>query len=150
ILLDLTVGDEIGLLKTLELQLLHRAGQLVAHRLHDYVFRGGGSGRAQEQNGQHPRNHFRCPHGDSPGQNLSSKGGLRIGDNSWDLGFFCTSIWLMRSPGPPAETGTGPDSAPQVPLNAAIRSSAARIRVNTVSGVPMRSTPRTSSSWPST
>jgi len=55
----------------------------------------------------------------------------------------------QQQAGDTADTGTHPDSAPHMPLNTATRSSAATIFENVVSGVPMKSTPRTSSSRPS-
>ena len=51
--------------------------------------------------------------------------------------------------GDAADTGTPPDSAPQTPLNTATRSSPATMRLKVVNGVPIISTPRTSSSLPS-
>ena len=48
--------------------------------------------------------------------------------------------------GDEAETGTHPDSAPQVPLKTASSSAAPRIRSRDASGVPTMSTPRSTSS----
>ena len=72
---------------------------------------------------------------------------------AWRIGgtksVFCArwvSIWLTKTAGAQAVTGTQPDSAPQLPVNTAGRSPAAWICENIDSGVPMRLTPRTSSS----
>ena len=80
---------------------------------------------------------------------LSSNGAGRIGARSCDFDFFCTSICDTSMAGALAATGTAPDSAPQTPLKTGVSSSAATILLNTVSGVPIRSTPRTNSSRPS-
>ncbi len=54
---------------------------------------------------------------------------------------FCTSISENSIAGDAAETGTLPDSAPQMPLNTLVVSPVAAICVNTVSGVPTISDP---------
>ena len=59
---------------------------------------------------------------------------------------FWTSISENRMAGAAADTGTLPDSALQMPLKTLVVSPVATISVNTVSGVPTMSTPRTSSS----
>ena len=80
---------------------------------------------------------------------FAARGAGRIGGRSCDLVFFCTSICEIRIPGPLAETGTKPDSAPQTPLKTAFSSSAATILLKAASGVPTRFTPRTNCSRPS-
>ncbi len=64
---------------------------------------------------------------------------------SCDFGFFWTSTSDTSSAGDEADTGTGPLSAPQMPLNVWVLLSLATILPNAESGVPIRSTPRTSS-----
>ncbi len=68
-----------------------------------------------------------------------------MGSESCDFGFFCTSTSDTSSAGDEAETGTGPLSAPQMPLKVSVRLSVATIFAKAESGVPIRSTPRTSS-----
>src|SRR5208337_2194150 len=80
---------------------------------------------------------------------LLQNGAGSTGGRSLDFSFFCTSICDTRTPGDEAETSIDPDSAPQMPLKVAISLSPATMRLKVVSGVPIRSTPRTSSWWPS-
>src|SRR3984957_9638258 len=71
-------------------------------------------------------------------------GGGRIGGRVSPYFRFCTSISEKSIAGAAAETGTLPDSAPQIPLNTLVVSPVAAIWVKTVRGVPTISTPRTS------
>ena len=69
-----------------------------------------------------------------------------MGNVSCDWAFFWTSTSLTSRDGDDAETGTLPLSAPHRPLKTSTTSLAARILANAASGVPIKSTPRTSSS----
>src|ERR1039458_3479605 len=137
------VGDEVGLFEILDGELLHGTGHLIAHGLHHDIVLGmqachaGGRGEQQGESG------------DSHGYFPPSNGAGRMGMRSCDLAFFWTSICVTKMAGEAAETGTPPDSAPQTPLNPATFLSAATILLKVVSGVPIRSAPRTSSSRPS-
>ena len=68
-----------------------------------------------------------------------------MGSVSCDCTFFWTSTSLTSNAGAEADTGTPPLSAPQMPLNTSIWSPVITMRLKAVSGVPIRSTPRTSS-----
>src|SRR5205085_205469 len=92
--LHFTVGDEIRFLQILQLEFFHGARQFIAHGLHDDVFGGENAGDAKQGGSEN----FSV-HGDSPVRYLSSKGGARMGESSWDLTFFWTSIWLISNPG---------------------------------------------------
>ena len=74
------------------------------------------------------------------------RGAGRIGSVSCDCAFFCTSTSLTSSAGDEADTGTPPLSAPQIAVED-VRLVAGRDESlpNADSGVPIRSTPRTSS-----
>src|SRR5206468_6095699 len=76
---------------------------------------------------------------------FAALGAGNIGEVSCDCAFFCTSTSLTSSGGEEADTGTPPLSAPHTPLNTSVLSPVAVILANADSGVPMRSTPRTSS-----
>src|SRR5258708_6915016 len=76
----------------------------------------------------------------------SNPGGGSTGGRSWPCAIFCTSISEKSMAGAAAETGTAPDSAPHSPLNTSIFSPVSTMRLSAASGVPMISTPRTSSS----
>src|ERR1700732_5344849 len=71
-------------------------------------------------------------------------GGGRMGGRASPYFRFWTSISVNSIAGAAADTGTLPDSAPQIPLKTLVVSPVAAIRDNTVSGVPTISTPRTS------
>ena len=61
---------------------------------------------------------------------------------------FWTSISENSMAGAAADTGTRPDSAPQMPLKTLVVSPVAAISVNTVSGVPtMLSSARFAKKW---
>src|SRR6267142_2251362 len=77
---------------------------------------------------------------------VSNPGGGSTGGRSWPCAIFCTSISENSIAGAAAETGTAPDSAPHSPLNTSIFSPVSTMRLSAASGVPMISTPRTSSS----
>src|SRR5216684_6643459 len=77
---------------------------------------------------------------------VSNPGGGSTGGRSWPCAIFCTSISEKSMAGAAAETGTAPDSAPHSPLNTSIFSPVSTMRLSAASGVPMISTPRTSSS----
>src|SRR5580700_782852 len=77
---------------------------------------------------------------------VSKPGGGRIGGRFRECARFCTSMSEKSMAGAAADTGTEPDSAPQIPLKTALLSPVTKMRCMAASGVPTMSTPRTSSS----
>src|SRR5580700_6334226 len=97
--------------------------------------------------GDAPENSHRAPPagdaGVEPPDDSSNPGAGKIGGRSREALRFWTSISLKSIAGAEADTGTLPDSAPQIPLKTSVLSPVNKIRFNEASGVPTMSTPRT-------
>ena len=153
--LDLVL-DEVGRRLILQPELLHRSCELVGHRrkdrriLRDAAREPTTSAMARPSGGRSGRRPCARPGPtlERPPRRSDRGGAGRIGSASCDCAFFCTSTSLTSSSGDEADTGTLPLSAPHMPLKTSILSLAAMNLPKAASGVPMRSTPRTSSGAP--